>query len=100
MRHLEINDRVTFYRTESGRKPVPGAIDAYPATGEEDIFIFVIRDRCVVVRRHDDGKVLLENPTGRCFVVDELDPRLKPDGWIALFVRHAPCGAEAHSSLA
>lgn len=85
MRHLEINDPVTFQRTEAGQTRVPGAVDVYPA-GPGETYVFVIRERCTVIWRDENGNLILEAPYGRRFEVHESDPRLKPDGWIALFV--------------
>jgi hypothetical protein len=86
MRYLQINDHVTFQRTESGPRPVPGAVDIAP--GEEgDTHTYVIRDHCTVIGRHDDGRLELESYAGRVFEVHENDPRIKTEGWISLFVQ-------------
>ena len=88
MRHLQINDHVTFQRTESGPRPVPGAVDVTP--GKEGGFhTYVIRDHCTVIGGHDDGRLELESYSGQVFEVHESDPRLKTEGWISLFVQQS-----------
>ncbi|RKX30518.1 MAG: hypothetical protein DRP71_14910 [Verrucomicrobia bacterium] len=86
MRLIQINDQVTLQRTESGLRPVPGAVDVIP-TKVGDFHTYVIRDHCTVIRRYDDGRLELKSHAGRNFEVHESDPRLKTEGWISLFVQ-------------